>query len=157
SGGRYLARHGDGVADIAIRVDDVRAAFDRAVARGARPIAEPAFVSRPGIQPVLAASVQGPGDLVHTLVQTPEPEPAAPPIGPLLTVDHVAMCVPAGELGPTTQFYCDVFGFHTIFSEKIVLGDQGMDSKVVRNDSGQITFTLIEPDAARPPGQIDML
>jgi 4-hydroxymandelate synthase len=58
-------------------------------------------------------------------------------------------------LAAATRFYRDVFGFDTIFEEKIEVGDQGMDSKVVQSPSGGITFTLIEPDIARSPGQID--
>ena len=38
----YLAAHGDGVADIALRTGDVRSVFDRATAGGARPLAAPA-------------------------------------------------------------------------------------------------------------------
>src|SRR3954464_10436137 len=38
----YLDKHGDGVADIALRVADAAGAFDEAVRRGARPVSAPA-------------------------------------------------------------------------------------------------------------------
>jgi 4-hydroxymandelate synthase len=42
-----------------------------------------------------------------------------------------------------------------IFSEDIVVGAQSMISRVVQSSSGAVTFTLIEPDLSREPGQID--
>lgn len=152
---QYVRRHGDGVADVALSVPDAREAFQVAVRRGADPVAPPAVRRRPGATPVLTAAVSGPGDLVHSLVQEPVARMDARTTSPLLEIDHVALCLPAGELGEVTRFYQDVFGFSTIFEEKIVVSDQGMDSKVMRNDAGDITFTLIEPDATRSPGQID--
>ncbi|GAA2416689.1 4-hydroxyphenylpyruvate dioxygenase [Nonomuraea africana] len=144
----FVARHGEGVADVALRVADAAAAFDSAVARGARPVREPITFGQ-----TVIGVVGGPGDIVHSLVERPGREPSK--AGPLRLVDHVAMCLPAGMLAPSTRFYRDVFGFDTIFEEKIEIGDQGMDSKVVQSPSGGITFTLIEPDIARAPGQID--
>ncbi|HXC84087.1 MAG TPA: VOC family protein, partial [Trebonia sp.] len=44
----YLSRHGDGVASIAFRTDDVVKAFDQAVAGGARPVAAPSFTGGGG-------------------------------------------------------------------------------------------------------------
>src|ERR1051326_51828 len=41
---QYVHKHGDGVAVIALRTDDVRAAFAEAIAGGADPIDAPAFV-----------------------------------------------------------------------------------------------------------------
>ena len=37
----HAAPHGDGVKDVAFRVDDVESAFETAVRKGARPVAEP--------------------------------------------------------------------------------------------------------------------
>src|SRR5262249_47677074 len=47
------------------------------------------------------------------------------------------------------------FGFTETFEERIVVGSQAMDSKVVQSGSKKVTFTLIEPDTTREPGQID--
>jgi len=58
-------------------------------------------------------------------------------------------------LAPTAKYYEDVFGFAQIFEEYIEVGGQGMDSKVVQSPSQHVTFTLIEPDPDRRPGQID--
>ena len=77
------------------------------------------------------------------------------PGGLLQTVDHIAVCVPAGELVPTVRRYQTVFGFSETFEERILVGSQAMDSKVVQNPRGTVTLTLLEPDTTRDPGQID--
>jgi 4-hydroxymandelate synthase len=63
--------------------------------------------------------------------------------------------VPSGQLKPTVDFYQHVFGFLPIFDEYIEVAGQGMESTVVQSPSKHVTFTLIEPDPNRRPGQID--
>jgi 4-hydroxymandelate synthase len=70
-------------------------------------------------------------------------------------IDHAAVCVPAGELESTVEYYQKAFGFKLIFEEYIEIGEQGMFSQVVQSKSGGVTFTLIQPDMSRRPGQID--
>ncbi|MEU3773185.1 4-hydroxyphenylpyruvate dioxygenase [Streptomyces sp. NPDC032472] len=162
-GAAYVLAHGDGVADIALSVPDVTAVFDEAVSRGAVPLAVP----RRDPDGRTRAVVAGFGDVVHTLVEpdpaglppgfTPLPDAAAPDAdGELLEeLDHFAVCLPAGELARTVEFYTRVLGFRMIFQELIRVGAQAMDSKVVQSASGEVTLTLIEPDTSREPGQID--
>jgi 4-hydroxymandelate synthase len=73
----------------------------------------------------------------------------------LRIIDHVAVCVPPGELDPTIAFHERVFGFTVIFEEYIEIGDQGVMSKVVQSPSGGVTFTILQPDLTRQAGQID--
>ncbi|MEU9125793.1 4-hydroxyphenylpyruvate dioxygenase [Streptomyces sp. NPDC048506] len=164
---RYVARHGDGVANIALRVQDAEQAFGRAVAQGAAPVAEPCPVEQPD-GTVVSAAVTAFGDTVHSFVQyehdgqLPGPhlrrvESAddAPDEQQLHTLDHFAVCLPAGELAKTVAFYEKGLGFCEAFEEFIEVGDQAMESKVVRSTSGAVTFTFLEPDVRRKPGQID--
>jgi 4-hydroxymandelate synthase len=164
---RYVARHGDGVAAVGFGTDDVRDAFAAAVAGGAEPLAEPAFTSRDGTT-VGTAAVSGFGDVVHRFVERTGPgdefapgqiemTPAAPAAGPPLfsAVDHLAVCVTAGQLEVTVKQYQETLGLSQIFDEKIEVGGQAMLSKVVQDTSGEVTFTLLEPDLTREPGQID--
>jgi 4-hydroxymandelate synthase len=73
----------------------------------------------------------------------------------LRRVDHFAVCVEAGQLNAVIGHYEATLGFRTIFEERIVVGTQAMDSKVVRSPSGELTLTVIEPDPGRDRGQID--
>jgi 4-hydroxymandelate synthase len=171
----YVRRHGDGVAVVGLRVEDARAAFHEALIRGAWTLAAPIETARAettraetgsGAGRVTGAAVAGFGDVAHRFVSRDRPgsylpgivEPAGlenPPPGGLLTVDHLAVCLPAGELTATVRHYRDVFGLSQIFEERIVVGAQAMASKVVQNPSGTVTLTIIEPDTSQAPGQID--
>ncbi|MFF7474795.1 4-hydroxyphenylpyruvate dioxygenase [Streptomyces sp. NPDC008092] len=163
----YVAAHGDGVADIALRTADVGAAFAAATANGALVHRHPA---RHPDRPKVTAAVHGFGDVVHTLVQrypgegpglpagfVPDPRAAAEPAGDvgLADIDHVAVCLDTGDLEPTVDYYLDTLGFRDIFEERIVVGAQAMLSRVVQSRSGTVTLTLIQPDPTADPGQID--
>jgi 4-hydroxymandelate synthase len=155
---RYVRRHGDGVAMIAFGTDDVREAFSTAVAGGAEPIAAPAFAEHDGGL-VGTAAVSGFGDVTHLLVQ-PDAAGQAPPDpgedGDMLeTIDHIAVCLPAGRLDATVAFYHDAFGLTQVFDERVEANGQAMLSKVVQDQARTVTFTLIEPDSTLDPGQID--
>ncbi|GAB2631548.1 4-hydroxyphenylpyruvate dioxygenase [Kribbella swartbergensis] len=163
----YVQRHGDGVAIVGLEVDDATAAYAELVARGAEGLREPVCYEG-GDTTVVLAEVAGFGDVVHRLVERRGPrhdflpgriqitEPSRGPDEKLFSeIDHLAICVPSGELEPTAKFYEDVFGFPRIFEEYIEVAGQGMDSKVVQSPSKHVTFTLIEPDPSRRPGQID--
>jgi 4-hydroxymandelate synthase len=150
-GTTYLRRHGDGVADIALRVTDAEGAFAEAVRRGAQPVTPPRWTGS-----VLTASILGFGDVVHTFVQRPKPG-SPPPASDfeLSEVDHFAVCLEPGTLDATVAFYENVLDFEMIFTERIEVGAQAMDSKVVQSRSGAVTLTLIQPDPSRDPGQIN--
>jgi 4-hydroxymandelate synthase len=154
----FLDAHGDGIADIAFGCDDVGETFERAVAAGASPLSPD-----PGL-PV----VSGFGDVRHTLVTRSAearlpadrswvPAPAMPANAGerIHLIDHIAVCVHGGTLADVADFYADAFGLARYSSEYIEVGGQAMDSVVVRSASGSITFTLLEPDLARSPGQLN--
>ncbi|WP_406089455.1 VOC family protein [Kitasatospora purpeofusca] len=62
-----LARHGDGVIDLAVAVPDVCYAYDYAVDRGAASLAEP-YEVRDAYGTVVLAAIGVPGGTRHTLV-----------------------------------------------------------------------------------------
>ncbi|MGI5243473.1 4-hydroxyphenylpyruvate dioxygenase [Dactylosporangium sp. CA-139066] len=165
---RYVAQHGDGVAVVAFGCTDAEAAFAAAVDGGAAPVEAPRRIGR-GADEVVVAEVGGFGDVTHRLVQRAAGgtaflpgllDTSMAPAGPveedlLHTIDHAAVCLPAGELDATVAFYERAFGFEMIFQEYIEVGEQGMQSQVVQSPSGGVTFTLIQPDISRRAGQID--
>jgi 4-hydroxymandelate synthase len=163
---RYVQLHGDGVATIALRTDDVEKAFAEVVQRGARPIERPQVRRGHDGSEVVTACVSGFGDVNHRFVQRCGGETFLPGVideptsvpgsGKLLQkVDHFAVCVPFDELATTVAYYLQVFGFAQIFEERIQIGAQAMDSKVVQDPSGTVTLTIIAPDPTQQPGQID--
>ncbi|MFD3656608.1 4-hydroxyphenylpyruvate dioxygenase [Streptomyces sp. NPDC058620] len=157
---RFLDQHGDGIVDIAFTCDDVAATHGAAVAAGAGSL---------GLShgcPV----VSGFGDVTHTLLphatattgEAPPgrrwvsaPEPQATPEGPVRLLDHIAVCVEGHRLTEYADFYESAFGMSRYSSEYVAVGEQAMDSIVVRSDSGRVTFTLVAPDPSKEPGQLD--
>jgi len=162
----FLEQHGDGVADIAFACADVPGAWDRAMKAGASSFRAPSDGDGS------AATVSGFGDVRHTLVHRP---PGAAPRAPvdrawtevsddagsradpsrIGQVDHIAVCVGSGDLQATVRYYIAAFGLERYYSEYIQVGNQAMDSVVVRSPSGQVTFTILEPDSSRDRGQLN--
>jgi 4-hydroxymandelate synthase len=156
----FLDAHGDGIADIAFSCGDVAGTRDAAMAAGASLMAsEPDRVV-----------VSGFGDTCHTLIAAEDA--ASLPAGRDWTdatsgedwpagrsrirlLDHVAVCVTSGTLTECADFYSDGFGLSRYSGEHTEMGDQAMDSIVVRSPSGGITFTLLEQDMSKKPGQIE--
>jgi 4-hydroxymandelate synthase len=163
---QFVARHGDGVAVIGFAAD-AAAVYAEAIAAGATSVGQPRSWENDQAR-VVTAEIKGVGEVVYRFIErhgldaeflpgaiAAEPA-AAGAAGDLLTlVDHVALLVPAGELNPTIAFHEQVLGFTVIFQEYVEVGAQGMVSKVVQSPSGGATFTIIEPDPGRQPGQID--
>jgi 4-hydroxymandelate synthase len=157
---KFLDVHGDGIADIAFTCDDVAATRDAAVAAGASVVGSVAG------NPV----VSGFGSVYHTLLPlSADPgirlpagrtwritsEALGRPGGRIRLLDHVAVCLEGGTLADYANFYTDAFGLARYSSEYTKVDDQAMDSIVVRNPDGGITFTLLAPDRGKAPGQLD--
>ncbi|BAJ32268.1 MULTISPECIES: VOC family protein [Kitasatospora] len=143
----WVRRHGDGVAVIALRhADGVAAASaaERALEAGGGCLDGAGTVSGFGD---LALRFVGPEDLL--------PGGELPGEGALLSLDHVAIVVPGGQLAPSVDWAVRGLGFREIFREYVEVGDQAMDSRVVQSPCGTVTFTLLEPDTSRASGQID--
>ncbi|GAA4872990.1 VOC family protein [Kitasatospora terrestris] len=140
----WVRRHGDGVAVLVLRSADPAASVERAVAAGAVELDEHTVLGALGD---LALRFTAADDLL------PDGEPAAE--GPLFELDHLALCVPAGTLGPAVRFAREGLGLAEVYAEYIEVGDQAMDSAVVQSPDGSVTLTLLEPDVRRSPGQID--
>jgi 4-hydroxymandelate synthase len=153
----FLEAHGDGVADIAFACDDIDVTRDMALATGASE-----FMSEPGRH-----VVSGFFGARHTLVPrsagnrvpvgrtwVQAPDTPVRPVGHIRLLDHVAVCVESGRMTECTDFYASGFGLPRYSSEYVEVGEQGLDSIVVRSPSGGITFTILEQDSAKKPGQI---
>jgi 4-hydroxyphenylpyruvate dioxygenase len=162
---RHVALHGDGVKDVAFRVEDVAAAFQIAVERGARGVAEP-HVHEDERGRVVRATIGAPGDTVHSLVERhgyaatlfPGFEaitsaPTTHAVG-FTEVDHVAVSMESGHLDEWIRFYKEVLGFHQSHHEMVWTKNSSMNSKVVEDPSGKIKFPIQEPSQAGTNSQV---
>ncbi|SCE96353.1 4-hydroxyphenylpyruvate dioxygenase [Micromonospora mirobrigensis] len=161
----YVQRHGDGIAVVALEVDDVVGAYAELLERGATGVTAPRTHTGADAE-VVTAEVGGFGDVLHRLVQRRGDRtqflpgaidmlPAVDDDRLLAEIDHLAVCVPPGQLDQTVGHYTTVFGFAEIFAEHVEVAGQAMNSKVVQSPSGRVTLVLLEPDTSARPGQIE--
>lgn len=147
----YLAAHGDGVADIGLRVDDAAVAFTERVRRGARPVSPPIRHNDTVTTSILAF-----GDVTHTFVERNAEQDLPRHTGTGLgKVDHFAVCVEPGKMGETIEFYRQVLDFDLTMSERIVAGEQAMFVNAVQSRSREFTLTLIESDSTAEASHVD--
>jgi len=153
----FLETHGDGIADIAFGCDDPAVTCERAVAAGAS-LASPALgrmaVSGPdGMRHTLVSRSVGIGLPCHRPWRSLSGTPTRP--GRIWLLDHVAILVEGGRLAGYADFCGEAFGLARYSGEYVEIGEQAVDSIVVRSPSGGITFTILEQDQARKPGQVE--
>ena len=172
-GNERLTRHGDGVQDIALEVDDVKSAFDTAVGRGAIGVLPPS-VQEDDDGTVETASIRAYGDTTHTFINrdryrgvfTPGFRPMDPdrysartfhPVG-LKALDHVVGNVELGEMNTWVRYYETILGFSQLvsFDDKDISTEYtALMSKVVQGGQGRIKFPLNEPADGRKKSQIE--
>ncbi|MGH9407394.1 MAG: 4-hydroxyphenylpyruvate dioxygenase [Terriglobia bacterium] len=163
----HLRRHGDGVRDIALEVEDADEAFAEAVRRGAKPAEEPQTVSD-NHGSIRRAAIHTYGDTLHSLISTrdyagpflPGFSAAAMPgdDAGILRVDHVVGNVELGKMQYWADYYSDVFGFHRFisFDDKDISTEySALMSIVMSDDSHSVKFPINEPAPGRKKSQID--
>jgi 4-hydroxyphenylpyruvate dioxygenase len=168
-----IVQHGDGVQDIALEVDDVRAAYDAAVRRGAAGVVGPTLrEDEHGVYEF--ATIHAYGDTTHSFVNrdryrgvfAPGYKPLDPDrYGPrtsrpggLTTIDHIVGNVEEGRMDDWVRFYQDVLGFSQLvsFDDKDISTEySALMSKVVQGGAGRIKFPINEPAKSRRRSQIE--
>ncbi|HEY8176116.1 MAG TPA: 4-hydroxyphenylpyruvate dioxygenase [Gemmatimonadaceae bacterium] len=165
----HIHRHGDGVRDIALWVDDACDAYAKATERGARSAYEPRAL-RDDAGEVVVAGIKIYGDTIHSLVERRnyrgvflpgfeprEPRYQAEPVG-LLHVDHCVGNVELGKMNEWVGFYERVMGFKNLISfddEDISTEYSSLMSKVMSNGNERIKFPINEPAKGRKKSQIE--
>jgi 4-hydroxyphenylpyruvate dioxygenase len=165
----HIARHGDGVKDIALRVADAAAAYREAVRRGAHSIQEPTVAEDTHGQ-VVRASIATYGDTIHSFVQRngyagaflpgyqPITDPMPTPETGIAAIDHIVGNVELGKMNEWVGFYRDVLGFAQLihFEDKDISTEySALMSKVMQNGHGKIKFPINEPAEGRRKSQIE--
>jgi 4-hydroxyphenylpyruvate dioxygenase len=167
---RHVARHGDGVIDLAIGVPSAEYAYDYAISHGARGISGP-HVTEDDYGKVVRAAIATYGDTVHTLVERSmyagaylpgyvAAEPlTAPPERPLFTeIDHCVGNVELGQMDEWVGFYHRVMGFQNMkefVGDDIATEYSALMSKVVADGFRKVKFPINEPAPGPRKSQID--
>jgi len=165
----HVHRHGDGVKDYALWVDDARLAYDTALARGAIAVQAPTVYSDEHGEVVIAA-IGTYGDTIHSLVERrnyrgtflPGFRPVAPHYQPsdvgLKYVDHCVGNVELGKMNHWVAYYADVLGFRNLITfddSDISTEYSSLMSKVMANGNDKIKFPINEPASGKKKSQIE--
>ncbi|MEQ1690744.1 MAG: 4-hydroxyphenylpyruvate dioxygenase [Gemmatimonas sp.] len=165
----HVLRHGDGVKDYALWVDDARRAYATAIERGAIAVRAPEVLTDEHGEIVIAA-IATYGDTIHSLVErrnyrgtflpgfrdvTPHYQPSD--VG-LKYVDHCVGNVELGRMNQWVGYYADVMGFRNLITfddSDISTEYSSLMSKVMANGNDKIKFPINEPASGKKKSQIE--
>jgi 4-hydroxyphenylpyruvate dioxygenase len=165
----HVKKHGDGVKDIALRVDSVEQAYNEAIKRGAKSAMEPT-VRSDEYGTVKLASICTYGETVHTFVERDDYKgiflPGFQPYTGtlqardtgLVACDHIVGNVEEGKMEEWVNFYKEVLGFTQLisFDDKDISTEYtALMSKVMQNGTGRIKFPINEPAKGKKKSQIE--
>lgn len=165
---RHVSQHGDGVRDIALRVEDATYSFHETVKRGARPIMEPTtYEDAHGT--VVKSTIATYGDTVHTFVERKNytgiwapgfraiTNPGEVRPTGVVAIDHMVGNVELNKMLDWVKFYEDVMGFKQFqtFDDKDISTDySALMSKVMAGGGGKVKFPINEPAEGKKKSQI---
>ncbi|MGH8792511.1 MAG: 4-hydroxyphenylpyruvate dioxygenase [Stackebrandtia sp.] len=174
----HHARHGDGVAEVALEVPDVDANYRHAVKHGAVGVVEPHDLSDEH-GTVRLAAIGAYGETRNVLVDRSKYDgpflPGFVARGPVVdrsdavasgrepkrffqAIDHVVGNVEEGKMLEWVEFYQRVMGFTNIVEfvdDDIATEYSALMSKVVANGTRKVKFPINEPAQGKKKSQID--
>jgi 4-hydroxyphenylpyruvate dioxygenase len=162
----HIRKHGDGVRDIALLVEDADFAFHEAVRRGAEGVVEPHDLrDEQGV--VRRAAIRTYGDTIHSFLSYEnydgpflpgfaEAEVEGEPVG-LVAVDHMVGNVELGAMHRWCEWYSKVMGFtrYITFDDKDISTEYSALMSIVMSDESHVVkFPINEPAEGKKKSQI---
>ena len=165
----HIDKHGDGVKNVALWVDDATKSFEETTKRGAEAAFEPKTMEDDNGK-VVMSGIKTYGETLHLFIERSQyngpfmpgfrkwesdynPEPAG-----LKFIDHMVGNVGWGEMNKWVEFYAKVMGFAQLvsFDDKDISTDYtALMSKVMTNGNGRIKFPINEPAKGKKKSQIE--
>jgi 4-hydroxyphenylpyruvate dioxygenase len=166
----HIAKHGDGVKALALRVDDATKAWEETTKRGARSYLKP-VKTRDESGEVVMSGIHTYGETVHLFIERKnyqgdflpgyrswENPYFKPSDTGLLYVDHCVGNVGWNQMNVWVKFYEDVMGFRNILSfddNDISTEYSALMSKVMSNGNGFVKFPINEPAEGKKKSQVE--
>jgi 4-hydroxyphenylpyruvate dioxygenase len=165
----HIYKHGDGVKNLSLRVDDATAAWQETTKRGARSFMEPLKL-QDDFGEVVISGIHTYGDTVHLFIERKNytgpfmpgyrkwESTYNPPETGLLYVDHCVGNVGWNQMNPWVKFYEEVMGFRNILSfddEDISTEYSALMSKVMSSGNGFVKFPINEPAEGKKKSQVE--
>ena len=162
----HIRRHGDGVRDIALLVEDADFAFAEAVKRGAVAVTEPHDVTDAS-GTIRRAAIKTYGDTIHSFISYAnydgaflpgyqEAKVTGTPVG-IAAVDHMVGNVELGKMAEWCEFYSRVMGFsrYITFDDKDINTEYSALMSIVMSDDNKVVkFPINEPAEGKKKSQI---
>ncbi len=168
-GSNWLLKHGDGVFNIAFKVDSVSQSFNDTVSRGAEVYSDISKISnKDGVYE--SAAIRSYGDCIHTFVNREKYNGLWAPnyisiksnISTLDTkiilIDHIVANVENDKMDYWKEYYEKIFGFSTFvrFDETdISTKYSSLKSVVVRSENWKVKLPINEPAEGLKKSQIE--
>jgi len=172
----HLTKHGDGVKDIALTVEDAKKTYQVAVGRGAKSVGEPKVLEDEN-GTVIIASIQTYGDTIHTFVQRTvngkeykgvflpgfKEHFLRDPINDIMAdtkldiIDHIVGNQGEHDMEPTADWYAKMLDFHRYWSidDKLMHTEHSALNSIVMADFGEtIKLPINEPAKGKRKSQI---
>ncbi|HEY5390894.1 MAG TPA: 4-hydroxyphenylpyruvate dioxygenase, partial [Hanamia sp.] len=165
----HIAKHGDGVKMLALKVDDATNAWEETTKRGGKSYMKPTTLKDDSGELVMSG-IHTYGDTIHLFI---ERKNYSGPFMPgyrkwesaynpsdtgLLYVDHCVGNVGWNQMDPWVKFYEDVMGFKNIlsFDDKDISTEySALMSKVMSNGNGYVKFPINEPAEGKKKSQVE--
>ncbi len=165
----HIYKHGDGVKNLSLRVDDATSAWEETTKRGARSYMQPLKMNDEYGE-VVMSGIHTYGDTVHLFI---ERKNYTGPFMPgfrewkstynptdtgLLYVDHCVGNVGWNQMNPWVKFYEEAMGFRNILSfddEDISTEYSALMSKVMSSENGFVKFPINEPAEGKKKSQVE--
>jgi 4-hydroxyphenylpyruvate dioxygenase len=167
----HIKKHGDGVRDIALQVNDAAKAYEETTKRGAKGVMKPTELKdERGV--LIKSAIQTYGDTIHSFIERKNYKGVFMPgfvdassraiksikdTG-LRSIDHIVGNVELGKMNYWMKFYEDKMGFKQLisFDDKDISTEYtALMSKVMQNGSGKIKFPINEPAKGKKKSQIE--
>ena len=165
----HVARHGDGVKMLALKVDDATKAWEETTKRGGKSYMEPTTL-KDGDGEVVMSGIHTYGETVHLFIERKNYSGSFMPgfrkweslYNPedtgLLYVDHCVGNVGWNQMNKWVDFYEEVMGFRNILSfddNDISTEYSALMSKVMSNGNGFVKFPINEPAEGKKKSQVE--
>lgn len=165
----HVAKHGDGVKILALKVDDATKSWEETTKRGGKSYMEPTILKDADGE-VVMSGIHTYGETIHLFIERKNYSGVFMPgfrkwetqYNPtdtgLLYVDHCVGNVGWNQMNKWVKFYEDVMGFKNILSfddNDISTEYSALMSKVMSNGNGYVKFPINEPAEGKKKSQVE--
>lgn len=165
----HIHQHGDGVKNLALRVDNATSAWEETTQRGAKSFMAPTHLSDEAGELVMSG-IHTYGETVHLFIERKNYEGVFmpgyrkwkslynPPSTGLQYVDHCVGNVGWNQMNTWVKFYEDIMGFKNILTfddNDISTEYSALMSKVMSNGNGFVKFPINEPAEGKKKSQVE--